>query len=45
MERAIKGIRDAAKDGHKLFILQNYLHRFIFCDVEDHENFKLAESI
>ena len=45
MERAIKGIRDAAKDGAQIICLQELFTSLYFCDVEDHENFKLAESI
>jgi N-carbamoylputrescine amidase len=45
MARAIQGIRDAAKDGAQIICLQELFTSLYFCDVEDHENFKLAESI
>ncbi len=45
MERAIKGIRDAAADGAQIVCLQELFTSLYFCDVEDYENFKLAETI
>jgi N-carbamoylputrescine amidase len=45
MERAIKGIRDAAAEGAQIVCLQELFTSLYFCDVEDYENFKLAETI
>ncbi|MCG3164738.1 MAG: (R)-stereoselective amidase [Bacteroidia bacterium] len=45
MEKAIAGIKKAAKDGAQIVCLQELFTSLYFCDVEDYENFKLAESI
>lgn len=45
LEKAIAGIRDAAKGGAQIICLQELCTSLYFCDVEDYENFKLAESI
>ncbi len=45
LDKAIKGIRDAAKGGAQIICLQELFTSLYFCDVEDYENFKLAESI
>ncbi len=45
LEKAIAGIRDAAKGGAQIICLQELFTSLYFCDVEDYENFKLAESI
>lgn len=45
IERAIKGIRDAAAEGAQIVCLQELFTSLYFCDVEDYENFKLAETI
>jgi N-carbamoylputrescine amidase len=45
MQKAIAGIRKAAKDGAQIVCLQELFTSLYFCDVEDYENFKLAESI
>ena len=45
MEKAIKGIREAASKGANVVCLQELFTSLYFCDVEDYENFKLAESI
>jgi N-carbamoylputrescine amidase len=45
MDKAIAGIRDAAKNGAQIICLQELFTSLYFCDVEDYENFKLAESI
>lgn len=45
LEKAIAGIRDAAKGGAQIVCLQELFTSLYFCDVEDYENFKLAESI
>lgn len=43
--KAENGIRDAAKKGAQIICLQELYGSLYFCDVEDHENFKLAEKI
>jgi N-carbamoylputrescine amidase len=45
MQKAIVGIREAAQKGANIVCLQELFTSLYFCDVEDHENFKLAESI
>jgi N-carbamoylputrescine amidase len=45
MQKAIAGIREAAQKGANIISLQELFTSLYFCDVEDHENFKLAESI
>ena len=45
MQKAIAGIRNASKDGAQIVCLQELFTSLYFCDVEDYENFKLAESI
>jgi len=45
LEKAISGIRDAAGKGAKIVCLQELFTSLYFCDVEDYENFKLAEPI
>lgn len=45
VERAIKGIREAAAKGAQIVCLQELFTSLYFCDVEDYENFKLAEPI
>lgn len=45
LDKAIAGIRDAAKGGAKIVCLQELFTSLYFCDVEDYENFKLAEAI
>lgn len=45
MDKAIKGVRDAASKGANVVCLQELFTSLYFCDVEDYENFKLAESI
>lgn len=43
--KAIAGIRKAAENGANIVCLQELFTSLYFCDVEDHDNFKLAESI
>jgi N-carbamoylputrescine amidase len=43
--KAIEGIKDAARDGAQIICLQELFTSLYFCDVEDYENFKLAEAI
>jgi N-carbamoylputrescine amidase len=45
MAKAIAGIREAANKGAQVVCLQELFTSLYFCDVEDYENFKLAESI
>ena len=45
IDRAIKGIRDAAAKGAQIVWLQELFTSLYFCDVEDYGNFKLAEAI
>ncbi len=42
---AEKGIREAAKKGAEIVCLPELFRSLYFCDKEDYENFKLAESI
>jgi N-carbamoylputrescine amidase len=45
LEKAIAKIREAAAKGAQIVCLQELFTSLYFCDVEDYENFKLAESI
>src|SRR3954469_15829460 len=45
LDKAIAGIREAAANGAQIVCLQELFTSLYFCDVEDYENFKLAESI
>ena len=45
LDKAIKGIREAAKGGAQIVCLQELFTSLYFCDIEDYENFKLAEAI
>ena len=45
MQKAIAGIKDAAAKGANIVCLQELFTSLYFCDVEDYENFKLAEKI
>lgn len=45
LQKAIAGIREAARQGAQLVCLQELFTSLYFCDVEDHDNFKLAEPI
>ncbi|MEY4629054.1 MAG: hypothetical protein RLZZ595_1380 [Bacteroidota bacterium] len=45
MDKAIAGIKDAAAKGANIVCLQELFTSLYFCDVEDYENFKLAETI
>ena len=45
MEKAIAGIKDAAAKGANIVCLQELFTSLYFCDVEDYENFKLAELV
>lgn len=45
LSKAIKGVREAASRGAQIVCLQELFTSLYFCDVEDYENFKLAETI
>ncbi|GAA4447702.1 carbon-nitrogen hydrolase [Nibrella saemangeumensis] len=45
LQKAIKGVREAAAKGAQIVCLQELFTSLYFCDVEDHDNFKLAEPI
>lgn len=45
LKKAIKAIREAAAKGAQVICLQELFTSLYFCDVEDYENFKLAEAI
>ena len=45
LEKAVAGIREAAAKGANIVCLQGLFTSLYFCDVEDYENFKLAEPI
>jgi N-carbamoylputrescine amidase len=44
-QKAIAKTREAAKKGAQIICLQELFRSLYFCDVEDYENFKLAEAI
>lgn len=45
LEKAKAKIRQAAQKGAQVICLQELFRSLYFCDVEDYDNFKLAESI
>ena len=45
LKKAILGIREAAAKGANIVCLQELFTSLYFCDVEDYENFTLAEAI
>src|SRR6201995_5534749 len=45
LQKAIVKIREAAAKGAQIVCLQELFTSLYFCDVEDYENFKLAEPI
>lgn len=45
IKKAVERVREAAKGGAQIICLQELFASLYFCDVEDHENFKLAESV
>ena len=45
MQKAMAGIRQAAAQGAQIVCLQELFTSLYFCDVEDHDNFQLAEPI
>ncbi len=45
IEKTILKIREAAQQGAQIICLQELFSSLYFCDIEDHKNFELAESI
>lgn len=45
MKKTIAGIREAAAQGAQIVCLQELFRSLYFCDIEEYDNFKLAESI
>src|ERR1044072_7497501 len=45
LQKAITKVREAAAKGAQIVCLQELFTSLYFCDVEDYENFKLAEPI
>jgi len=45
LAKAIAKVKDAAKKGAQIVCLQELFTSLYFCDVEDHDNFQLAEAI
>jgi len=45
MQKTTAGIREAAQKGAQVVVLQELFRSLYFCDVEEYDNFKLAEAI
>ncbi|MEP0367107.1 MAG: carbon-nitrogen hydrolase [Cyclobacteriaceae bacterium] len=45
LQKAIDGVENAARQGAQIVCLQELFGSLYFCDVEDYDNFKLAEAI
>jgi len=45
LQKAISKVREAAKQGAQIVCLQELFTSLYFCDIEDYDNFKLAEAI
>nr|WP_315816288.1 nitrilase-related carbon-nitrogen hydrolase [Paraflavitalea speifideiaquila] len=45
LQKAIVKVKEAAAKGAQIVCLQELFTSLYFCDVEDYENFKLAEPI
>lgn len=45
IEKAIEGIKKAASNGAQIVCLQELFTSLYFCDVENYDNFKIAETI
>src|SRR6195952_599148 len=45
LQKAIAKVKDAAKKGAQIVCLQELFTSLYFCDVEDHDNFQLAEAV
>jgi len=45
LQKAIVKVREAAQKGAQIVCLQELFTSLYFCDIEDHDNFQLAEAI
>ena len=45
MQKTLAGIREAAQKGAQVVVLQELFRSLYFCDVEEYDNFLLAEAI
>src|SRR5579863_10524751 len=45
LQKAISKVREAAQKGAQIVCLQELFTSLYFCDVEDYNNFELAEAI
>src|SRR5439155_17410478 len=45
LEKAVTRIREAAAQGAQIVCLQELFKSLYFCQVEDHDNFRLAEEV
>lgn len=45
MQKTLRAIREAAQKGAQVVVLQELFRSLYFCDVEDYDNFNLAEAI
>ncbi|MBK5271549.1 MAG: carbon-nitrogen hydrolase [Bacteroidia bacterium] len=45
LEKAIQKVKEAAANGAEIVCLQELFTSLYFCDTEDYDNFKLAESV
>ena len=45
LDKAVKGIKDAASKGAQIVCLQELFTSLYFCDVEDYDKFNLAEAV
>jgi len=45
LDKAVAAVRDAARKGAQIVCLQELFTSLYFCDVEDYDNFKLAEPV
>ena len=45
LDKAVKGIKDAASKGAQIVCLQELFTSLYFCDVENYDNFNLAEAV
>jgi N-carbamoylputrescine amidase len=45
IDKAVKAIRELASKGAQIICLQELFSTIYFCDIEEHKNFELAESI
>ncbi len=45
LDKAVEKVKEAAQKGAQIICLQELFTSLYFCDVEDYENFKFAESI